>query len=438
MYNQNNVLALETFLVAAGNQALYNTAGAGNHINNNSTGAVRLANNQLGIFSETDFGSVKMNIATDATPTVAEAPMIYVAQGTADSANPSQAHANAPHPLFARPFERSGSIAPDGYMYATKQLYVAPSNSIWVIGEPTGGIGNITALDNTEYALTIAYKGRFIDSFYHAYNTNVFIPSFTTPNYTDLGTVSPIDHLVQNLVWNINRNSRVINASTNTGNEQVVAMALDLSGGVGTLVSGLTAGFLPLVNTPTGLRGITITAADVAMLIASLPTGSSIVTVDLTTAGGAVAADAMAIMALDRVMYFDDRVPHTKTDIEVTLRLGFDNTVATEKTSFAQEGQGTGRWLWLEYRRTHNQRKYNLNHDENPIIEFPNPVNRNATYVTYRVRHENSRRNDSFNTSVSPQMLTILVPSGDATTIAQLDTALTSWLSSAGSSLVTI
>jgi len=438
MYNRNNRRAPETFLVAStGNLALYNTAGATNHINNNSTGAVRLANGQLGFFASTDFGSVKMNIATDATPTVAEAPVVYIAQGTADSANPGQSHANATYPLFARPFERTGDIA-GGYLEATKQGYVAPTNAIWVVGEPTSGIGGITALDNTEYAITIGYKGRVVDTFYHNYSTNAYIASYTTPNYTDLGTVSPIDHLVQNLVWNINRNSRIITSNTNEGNEPVVAMALDLSGGVGTAVSALAAGFLPLVNTSAGLRGITITAADVTMLQAALPSGSSIVTVDLTTAGGAVAADAFAVMALDRKQYFLDRVSQVKIDFELGLRLGFDNTVAFEKTSFAQEGQGVGRWLWQEYRNTHGQRKYNLNHEEMPIIEFPNPVDINGTYNVYRVRHENSRQNDSFNTSVSPEMAVILIPTASTTTVTQFDAALNSWLASAGSALVTI
>lgn len=438
MYNRNARRAPETFLVAsAGNLALYNTAGATNHINNTSTGAVRLANGQLGFFASTDFGSVKMNIATDATPTVAEAPVVYIAQGTADSANPSQAQSNATYPLFARPFERTGDIQAN-YLEATKQAYVAPTNAIWVVGEPTAGVGGITALDNTEYALTIGYRGRITNVFYHAYGINAYIPSFTTPNYTDLGTVSPIDHLVQNLVWNINRNSLAITGNTNEGNEPIVAIALDLSGGVGTAVSALTAGFLPLVNTSAGLRGITISAADVTMLQAALPAGSSIVTVDLTTAGGAVAADAFAVMALDRKLYYIDRIPQVKIDFELTLRLGFDSTVATEKTSFAQEGQGVGRWLWWEYRNTHGQRKYNLNHEELPIVEFPNPVDINGTYNVYRVRHENARQNDTFNTSVSPEMAVILIPTASTTTVTQFDAALNSWLASAGSALVTI
>ena len=438
LYNKNNKRAVETFLVTTGDQALYNTAGAGNHINNTSTGGVRLANGQLGFFASTDFGTVKMNIATDATPVVAEAPVFYIAQGTADSANPAAAVLNTPYPLWVRPFERSGDIAPRG-LEAVKQAYVAPSNAIYLVGHNGTTATPIVPLDNAEYSLTIAYKGRIIDAHFHNYGTTSYIPSFTTPNYTDLGTVSPADHLIQNLVWNINRNSIILTQRTNEGNEPVVAMAIDLAGTVGTAVASLTAGtFLPLINTPAGFRGLTLTAENVANLQSALPAGSSIVTVDLTTAGTAAAADAFAVMALDRRLAYYDKIDLVKIDIVVTNRLGFADNVAFVKRTFANEGQGVGRSLNLEYRRTHHQRKYNLNHEEDPVIEFPSPVNVNEKYVVYRVRHENARENDTFHTSVSPELLTILVPSTSTTTITQLDAALNSWLGSAGTALVTI
>jgi hypothetical protein len=201
---QNNKRPVETFLVASGagggtGQALYNTGGSGNHINDTATGAVRLASGQLGIFAASPFGTVAMNVATDATPTLAEAPVIYVAQGTADSANP--AGSTAVYPLWSRPYERSGDIKA-GRVIATKQAYVAPTKSIWVIGD-TGALatGGIVAYDNTEYGVSVAMRGREQDEMFNgSLNTKSVNVYYSTPNYTSLGTAFPIDHLVQNMV----------------------------------------------------------------------------------------------------------------------------------------------------------------------------------------------------------------------------------------------
>ncbi len=208
MIANNNKQALKTFLVSSGDAALYNTAGSGNHINNVSTGAVRLANGQLGIFSESLFGSVALNVATDATPTITEAPSIYVAQGTADSAAPSQS--TAAYPLVSRPYERSGTISA-GKLYATKQAYEAPSTSSWILGNASTGA--ITASNNTTYGLTIAYTGRIMTENVNHMGRRFFVPSYTTPNYTTLGTVNPVDHLVQNMVYQINRQSMAVTAN---------------------------------------------------------------------------------------------------------------------------------------------------------------------------------------------------------------------------------
>jgi hypothetical protein len=436
----NNKRPLASFVVAAGNQALYNTAGSGNHINNTSTGAVRLASGQLGIFSGSTLGSVALNVATDATPTVLEAPVIYIAQGTADSADP--ANSTALYPLVARPFERTGDISRHAKILATKQGYRTPTNTIWVVGD-TGALatGGISAADETEYGLTIAYKGRTIDEMYAGRDSvSFFAPAYTTPNYTALGTTNPEDHMIQNLMWLVNRNSYIM-GSNGTGSEPVVGLALDLTGTVGTLVSSLTATYLPLVTLTSGAtRGITLTANQVTNLQATLPTGSSIVTVNLATAGtAATGADAFAIMALDRKLSFKDRIPQIKVDIDLGLRYGFDwQQVYKAKLSYAFEGENTARQLDLEYRATHGQRKYNLNHVEDPIVEYPSPIDLTAIYTRYNIQYTDISHPDTFASIASPSLAVILIPNGSSTTISQFDSAINSWLESAGSDLLTI
>lgn len=434
MINGNNRAALETFLVAsAGDVALYNTAGSGNNISNPSTSAVRLADGQLGIFCDSIFGTVALNVATDATPTKAEAPNIYIAQGTADSAAPSQSSYS--YPLFPRPYERSGTIVGNGEIYATKQAYTAPTWSGWVVGNASTGA--IAAANNTTYGLTIAYTGRAMTEDINHMARRYFVPSYTTPNYTALGTVNPIDHLVQNMVYQINRQSQVV-ASQNKGSEPVYAIALNLGGTGGTARASIAAGYLPLVTTSTGTRGVTLTAAQATSLIATLPVGCSVITIDLTTAGTAATTDAFAVIALDRKLAYDDRVPQTKIGLQIGKRYGFASSVYCAQVTFAFEGQGVGRILDLEYKRTHQQRKYTLNHDENPIIHFPSPVSTTGTYNRYNIEHVTNNTIDSANTVKVPQLAVILIPTASTTTVTQWDAAIDSWLTSVGSDLVTI
>lgn len=434
MLNLNNRNPLKNFLVATGDQALYNTAGSGNNISNTSTGAIRLASGQLGIFSATDRSTVAPNVATDATPTRAEALNIYIAQGTADSASPSLT--SYAYPLVSRPYERSGVIYGWEPVIATKQVYEAPTSSIWVVGNTSTGA--IAPANNTSYGLTIAYSGRIQNEMVGSTSVASYTPEYVTPNYTTLATVNPLDHLIQNLVYTIDINSQAIVTDRGRGAQPIVAFALDRAGLVGTAVSGLAAGYLPLITTTAGTRGIYLTAGQATNLIAALPVGSSIVTVDLTTAGTATGADSIAIMALDRRLAFDDRIPQVKIKLDVGLRYGFANSVFLDETSYAFEGQGVARNLDLEYKRTAQQLKYNLNHDENPIPNYPSPISTSATYTRYNIEHYSSEQNDMGTTTKAPQTCVILVPSGSSTTIGQLDTALDSWLESVGSNLATI
>ena len=360
-----NKRALESFLVATGDQAVYNTAGAGNHINNTTTGAVRLASGQLGFFSGSDLGSVALNIATDTTPTVTEAPALYIAQGTADSAAPGSS--TAAYPLFSRPFERSGDIYGNQGLLVTKQVYQAPTYNIWTIGD-TGAVatGGIVAYDNTEYALSLSYYGTWVDDRMNGYvNTNVFVPSYTTPDYTALGTTNPLDHLIKNLVYNINVNSMAVHPIPEPKRraEPVVAFALDLSGTVGTAIAGLSAGELAIYTDTTGDKSVTLSADQVVDIKAHFPSGSSIIKVDLSTAGTlANQADAIAIMAWDRDLAYADRMPQVKTNLRLGLRRGFASSVYAAQTSEAFEGNGVGRTLDLKYRSSQGQRKYFLSH----------------------------------------------------------------------------
>ncbi len=213
---------------------------------------------------------------------------------------------------------------------------------------------------------------------------------------------------------------------------------MNLGGTGGTARASIAAGYLPLVTTTTGTRGVTLTAAQATSLIATLPVGCSVITIDLTTAGTAATTDAFAVIALDRKLAYDDRVPQTKIGLQIGKRYGFASSVYCTQITFAFEGQGVGRILDLEYKRTHQQRKYTLNHDENPIIHFPSPVSTTGTYNRYNIEHVTNNTIDSANTVKVPQLAVILIPTASTTTVTQWDAAIDSWLTSVGSDLVTI
>lgn len=446
---QGNKRAVESFVVAKPSQAFYNTAGSGNNITNPSTGAVRLADGQIGIFSVSPFGTVAMNVATDTTPTLAEAPVIAFFQGTSGSANPSVRQ--YAYPLYNRPFAKSNDINGNNPVLVTKQAYQHPTTSTWVIGNAAGEVDEIgTPINETEYTIKIGYKGRRFDELFNPDATLVYSPSYVTPNYTTLGTAEPLDHLIQNLTWQINRNSKALNLINRYSrpNEHVIAFAIDSTGASGTEIGGATpiaAGdVLPVVNTTFGVRSITLTedqaesikAAALAKaggVIADLTW--SVLTIDLTTAGtttGGV-ADMIMLMALDADLAFEDRIPEVKTNLVVALNQGFDwPRVGLLHGTKSFEGSGTARHWNLLWRATEMQNLYSLDHTMDPVIEFPTPIVEDTKYVSWAIRSNRVADIDTANTSVSPLMSYILVPSSETTLITAIDTALNSWLPSCG------
>lgn len=435
--NQNSKRPVENFLVTSGDQAL---VAGGTALNTAATGAVNVADGQLGVFNvATSGGTVAYLETLAAAETVADAPKIQIIQGNANSANPRGA--TALYPLSVRPYEHSGIINGYNRILATKQVAATPTHSTWIIGDAS--TGGIVAYDNTEYQMKISYRGRIQDELYSPEATNSFSPAYTTPDYTTLGTAEPVDHLIQHLAYDINRNSRVfVGTSLRTGNEPIVAIAIDTVGAAGVDASGITAGSsLPLVTTTVGAQAITLTQAQVdsiqnALSDAGLPANSRLLNVNLTTAGtvtGGV-ADALMILSLDRPLSYEDRIPQVKVRLDIGLIKGFDSeTVVHAENEESFEGQGQGRVLDLLYRATQGQRKYNLDHTQDPIPEYASPISTTGSYTVYTIDHVDVAQVDTGNIVQSPQREYICVPAADSTTIAAIDALLGPWIASANS-----
>lgn len=417
MFNTNPKRGPETFLVSKSAQTvtLNNaTSGAGAPLFTGRTPITGLVDGRIGLVS---MGRPATNASSyyvyeDSTPS--DEPF-RILQGTADSQDLGSAWRNRTYPLTPKAYFESAEIRPGQRIRVSAQIYTAPTNTVWVIGD-TGALatGGIVPVDNTEYALTVSYRGRIVNEYFSPEATAFFTPSYTTPDYTALGTAFPVDHLVQNMVWSINRNS-VILGDYPQANESVVGIALDLTGIAGTLVSAITPGFLPLVNTDSGVRGITLDADLVATLQAALPAGSSIVTVDRTTAGSANTTQSFALLALDRRFAYVDENTTTKIRIDVGLRYGFaPNTTQIARTSNAKEAQGSERQLRLWWKATHAQRLYSLDHEQIPVITYPSPFETGVNYNTLIIENTDVRPSGVADSIHSPHKTIVAIPTGNA------------------------
>lgn len=453
MNSSSNKRPVESFIIGKQGVTTIVTSGT---LNNTTTGNINLANGQLGIVSDSVWGTIALNAFTDATPTVAEAPVIAIYQGTENSA--SMGTATATYPSWVRPYERTAPIDGRRPITITKQVARTPSHSTWIVGDATGNAGEINVLDETEYTLTTMFRGRRIEEFYSEQSAASLITSFTTPNFTDLGKTEAEgrSYLVHNLAYLINQNSTALNVSPRRPHKSpVIAFAIDTAGGTGTAI-GENAGGSPstalaagdsvgVVNTDAGLRSITLTEAmassikDAAIALAGVTIANltwTIVTVDLAAAYTDT-ADVLMLMALDENTAYVDYIPQVKVRLEVGLTRGFNyNTVLNAQYEYADEGQGDGRSLNLLYAATQGQRKYNLRHTEDPVVNFSTtPFNTSITYCVYNINHSHASSVDTFNTVIQPRREIIAVPTYSSGTtpnavITALDTAFNAYLAS--------
>mgnify|MGYP001266252787 CR=1 FL=1 len=443
LFRQNNRRPVENFIVVKPSQALYNTGGAGNRITNTTTGAVVLADGQLGVFDASGMGSNVINTALTSGNTTAHSPSIFIAQGTEDSANPGVRKTS---PLWSRPYERTEDIIGNFPIIATKQVYVRPTFSIWSLGAASGA-GQINVVDNNEYQLRVVFRGTRVNMYNDHAASAASTYSFVSEDYTTLGLnqTQARDHIVHNLAWAVNKNSIAFPLHSNPlrGNDPVVAFAVDTTGASGVAIGGgspIAGGdVIPTINTPYGMKNIVLTTDQAESIKAAAVLGFgdvianvtwSIVPINLTTAGTGI-ANMILLMGWDADPVYDDKIGPVKTRLIPALTAGFSPLTALTSLSSASEGSGTGRAWDLLYRTTQGQRKYNLDHALDPVIEFPSPVNKAATYVSYVIEHFKESSPSTGAASSSPFRSIILIPSSETTLITAFDTLMNTWLTSA-------
>lgn len=444
-----NKRPVENFLVTKPAVATIPTSG---NLVTAATNVVNLADGQLGLVSDSSYGSVAPNVFLDATPTLLEAPVMKIYQGNENSASPNTA--TSTYPLWVRPYEQTAPIDGRSHVTVTKQNYRLPSHSIWILGNTSGQANAINVLDNTVYQVQLALRGYRVESQYSSQEAASVFGSVTTPDFTSLGTSTAlaIDYITTYLAYNVNRNSKALSLNTRfAAKSPVVAFLISSAAGSGTSIgtgSPIAAGtVIPVITSSTGTRNIVLTdamatsiknAAVAASGVAIASLTWTILTIDLATAGSATGgtADMVMFMALDETAAYVDYIPQTKVRLQVGLNLGFNSTtVRNAEYTFADEGQGSARSLELLYQETQGQRKYNLRHIESPAPAFASPIDSTQTYVVYNINHGFQSQIDTNTTSYSPFREIICIPRYSVSTttnplIAAFDTVINSWLGS--------
>jgi hypothetical protein len=425
----------EQFVVAKRGIALFNN-GVNTHINNSSTRAVVLADGQLGVFATSGNKAHKSAAVSGTVDTALTMPSIAIYQGTESSSNPGNLNYSAP--LWNRPYERTQDIDARNWVLGTKQLFERGANSVWTLK-------NVTAQSLTTYGLSVQFRGRWAEEFFGNQQAANLGIQMTTPAYSaaQLLTTVPVSEIIHRLAYDINRNSSNLSMSQSRGgNWPIVGFAIDTAAGAGVALSALAVGTpVSIVTTANGPIQINLTQDQIdslqaAATAASIALTATVVPVDLSAL---TTVNALLIMTLDRTPAIKDYDPTTKISMRVGLSYGF-NYLATylKEGSFAKEPQNGGRQLANMYKFTEGQRKYDLMSVEDPIVEFPNPIDPTETYNLLTIEHEYVEQIDHSHTSHSPMLEYILIPTTvkgvpdvGAGAFANLVTYLDSWLTSA-------
>ena len=348
----------EVILVAKAGVAVANAANATENLFDPSSLVANILDGQLGVVCDTHTSSTRAyNEFIDSSDDAVKVDTIRVVQGTPASADIS---AIAPLPYGDKAAVQSYKIqAKNGIMYTAK-VAKSSSSDAWVIG---GSLGAITPVSETDYKLHLQFISARNDKYFSIQGNENLSINFTTPDYTTLATTSPLDHLVQNLVYNADLNSYAMRYNmpfVRRGNKNFVAFALKLAGGSGTKIGNIVAGVsFPAITSngstvsyiPNGDFVETIKNVNANGSASGVSANTTIELVDLSTAGAATKTDAILLVALDHTLAAarDETVP-VKVRLNVGLEYGFQSGVSAAKANLSKpfEGEGKAR-TWQLY-----------------------------------------------------------------------------------------
>jgi len=412
----------EVILVAKAGVAVANAANATENLFDPLSLVANILDGQLGIVCDTHTSSTRAyNEFIDTTDDAVKVDTIRVVQGTPASADISTV---APLPYGDKEAIKSYKIqAKNGIMYTAK-VAKASSSDAWVIG---GSLGAITPVSETDYKLHLQFISARNDKYFSISGNENLAINFTTPDYTTLGTVSPLDHLVQNLVYNADLNSYAMRYNmpfVRRGNKNFVAFAIKLAGGSGTKLGNITAGTSFPAITSNGQTVSYIPNGDFVETIKNIIANGSasgvtanttIELVDLSTAGAATKTDAILLVALDHTLAAanDETVP-VKVRLNVGLEYGFQTGVSASKVNLSKpfEGEGKARTWQLYF---NNGARLNIFTQQNRqygeyFLQPPSYIDATKDYTAYIIESKEEYQVAYSHDSEYFHRLIILVP----------------------------
>lgn len=393
---------------------------------NDASGKVNFVEGQIKIYDSKGLGLNAANTTLTAGDDIADSPEIFIAVGNKSASDPSY---KQPYPLPNRPYEVSEGITSENTIVYNYEAVKLPTwNKVLV--------SNINVEDDAEYSLKVALFGRDQDEAMGAQQKpDALNVTYLTPNFTDLTWTSAqaIDAIVQNLGAEINKNSLALSYSKGyRPSKPIIAFAIATSGAQGVDPETVTPGTLvPVINTKIGIRSIRFTTEMInSFMTASLPVGTKLIPIDTSLAGGLAAAGTalknpdgtnssvlsgkavgLLIMALDRDLAYEDRIPYVKNRISVGLTSGFNPaTVDVEKVQEPFEGKGLKRQLDALWKNTAGQRIYhNYRGFDTMKIEVPSPVTENY-YDVVVLQHFRREQIDGATTVTKPFRVYLYLP----------------------------
>lgn len=450
----------ETILVASADSAL-----ASGTLVNSATGVVNLADGQLGLVSAKHGQGVAYNTFLTAGQTVSDARFVRLVQGTPGSAD---LRTNKGNPANDLPYVQSPLIDGKSPVVVTGKVATVPSYSAWVIGDVAANAGSINVVDETEYLMHVAFTGVRNDREFSVSGIETLPISFTTPDYSTLGTTNALDHLIKNVAWKVNVNSRILGATQaagDRGNRNILALAVNLGGGAGTGTgnSVATAGSqstavvdlqsgsgnpvtsLPVYYDGTNTYSVTVDATmnqtfDNLVAGSVLAAASTVEVINLTTAGAAANADAIILIGTDQELASRvDTEERVKTRIHVGLEYNFNSTNPNkQEASNAYEGAGQGRKWLLRSDRYHQLNQYTQQNQ--PRMEYfiqpPSYVDATKNYNVYSIENVRENNVNYSHTAYNPSRTILLVENtstlgtGLSNVVTSLNAIVDPWLDS--------
>lgn len=391
----------EVILVAKAGVAVANAANATENLFDPSTLVANILDGQLGIVCDTHTSSTRAyNEYIDTADDAVKVDSIRIVQGTPGSADISTI---APLPYGHKAAIKSYKIeAKNGIMYTAK-VAKASSSDAWVIG---GTLGAIVPASDTDYKLHLQFISARNDKYFSVSGNENLTINFSTPDYTTLGTTSPLDHLVQNLVYNADLNSYAMRYNmpfVRRGNKNFVAFAIKFAGGSGTKLGNITAGtpFPVLVSNGSNINYIpngdfieTLKNVIANGSASGVTANTTIELVNLTTAGAATKTDGILLVALDHTLAAanDETIP-IKVRLNVGLESGLETTAnTTAKTNLSKpfEGEGKARTWQLYF---NNGARLNIFTQQNRqygeyFLQPPSYIDATKDYTAYIIDHK--------------------------------------------------